>query len=493
VPSNLRLSNSTLRALPAAVRAPHYERPAALAGIVHVGIGRFFRAHLCMYVDELRRNGTGPEWGILGIGMRASSEKAELGEQDYLYTLTEKARNEPWRSTVIGSLTGHLNGHADPRTAVNRVADPRTKILSLTITEGGYNLDANSGEFLSHVPAVERELQDNEAPSTVFGLLYEACRLRRGEGTRGLTVLSCDNLQNNGQAARRAFVGYADLRDPDIARWMEDNVSFPDSMVDRVTPAGHLRDGLYLQSEYGYDDKAPVTAEPFHQWVIEDDFAAGRPPFEEAAGVTLTKDVTPYELMKLLLANGTHQVVSYFGTLLGYKYVHEALADPDIRNVALRYIDLEAGPILRPIPGIEARSYGRVVLDRFSNEEIQDELARICAYASDRIPKFVLPVARAQTSQSGPVKICAAVVAGWARYAAGRTETGAALAIIDTKREFVVALAQAALSDPILFVRNEEVFGDLSHDQEFIRQYLQAAKTLERSGVRSLLRALAEE
>jgi mannitol 2-dehydrogenase len=260
-------------------------------------------------------------------------------------------------------------------------------------------------------------------------------------------------------------------------------------MVDRVTPRSVESDSAYLEHAYGYRDRCPVTCEPFHQWVLEDDFAAGRPRLEDV-GVQVVSDVEPYEVMKLRLANGTHQALCYLGYLLGYTYVHEAIGDPDIHNLVLRYIDEEAVPTLRPLPGTDLNAYGRKVVERFSNPAIQDLLSRICADASDRIPKFVLPVAADRLAAGARVPTCAAVVAAWARYAEGVDELGRPIEIKDGRRETVVAAARAQASRPTAFIEQRTIFGDIAESAAFAEDYSRALRSIHAKGVRAALRDL---
>jgi len=486
------LNTGLLGSLPSSVAAPSYDRTRLTTGIVHFGLGNFHRSHQAMYLDALLRSGDALGWGICGIGVTpvSATMRDALHPQDLLYTLIVKQPDGAAETRVIGSLNGYLYSRDDPEAAVARIADPATCIVSLTVTEGGYALDDATREFNGEDALVEADLQAQVPSASWVGLLLRAMQKRRAEGVGGLTLLSCDNLEHNGAAARAAFLGFAQAKDPAIVPWLEEAVAFPSSMVDRVTPATTSEDRDYLPRHFGYRDRWPVPCEPFTQWVLEDSFARGRPRLEEV-GVQIVADVEPYELMKIRLANATHQALCYFGHLLGHTYVHEAVADADIHALLIRYIDEEAVPTLAPIPDVDPRQWGRTVLARFANPQIRDRLERICEDGSDRIPKFLLPVARFHVRDGGPVATTAAVVASWARYAIGVDEQGQPIEVRDRRRETVMAAARHDAVQPGAFIEDEAMFGDLAESNRFREAYVGAAATLRRDGARALLRAIA--
>ena len=326
---------------------------------------------------------------------------------------------------VIGSLAEYLFAPDVPGQVLDRLADPRTRIVTLTITEGGYNFRPATGEF----DAGER---GRPARPELGRCARDRLRLRdRGAAPppgcwrAPFTVASCDNIQGNGDIARAMFAAFADLKEPGLGAWLRAEVSFPNSMVDRITPVTTPEDVERLRAEFGIDDGWPVVCEPFTQWVLEDRFPAGRPPLEEC-GVQLVTDVTPYELMKLRLLNCSHQALGYAGYLAGYRYAHEAAADPVFVDFLTGYMQLEARPTLAGVPGVDLDDYIATLLDRFSNPAVRDTLARLCAASSDRIPKWLVPVIRRNLAVGGPLVRSAAVVASWARYAEGVDEQGPA-------------------------------------------------------------------
>ena len=414
------LNDKTLAQLGPGIARPGYDRHAVSTGIAHIGLGNFHRAHQAMYLDTLMNQGEALDWGIAGVGLQPSNVGVRdvLAAQDGLYTLVLRHGDGAWDARVIGSLTGYQFAPDDPGAVIERLAAPATRIVSLTVTEGGYNLDAVTGQFNEADPAVRDDLDLARPPRTVFGVVTEALARRRARGLPAFTVMSCDNIQGNGHTSRHVFTAFARIRDPALAEWIEDNGRFPNSMVDRITPQATEADRAELASRFGIEDQWPVLCEPFTQWVLEDDFSAGRPPLEDA-GVQIVADVEPYELMKLRLLNASHQALCYPGYLVGHRLVHEVTTDPLFARFLLDYMTQEAIPTLRPVPGIDLEQYAHQLIERFSNPEVGDTLTRLCAGTSDLIPKFLLPVVRAQLAAGRPFTRAAAVVASWARYAEG--------------------------------------------------------------------------
>lgn len=484
------LTQETVAALPHEVATPSYDRSSLTVGIVHVGVGGFHRAHQAMYLDRLMNDGKALDWAICGVGVLPGDARMRdaLAAQDGLYTLVLKHPDGTREARVIGSITEYLLAPDDPEAVIEKMADPAVRIVSLTVTEGGYNIHPVTGEFAA--AAVRADLAPGAPPATVFGLVTEALRRRRARGIAPFTVMSCDNIQGNGDVARRSFTAFARLVDADLAAWIEDAVAFPNSMVDRITPATTDADREAVAGQFGVRDAWPVTCEPFTQWVLEERFPAGRPPFEEA-GVQVVADVEPYELMKLRLLNAGHQALCYFGYLSGYRYVHEAAADAAITAFLLDYMRIEATPTLRPVPGVDLDAYQRTLIERFANPEVRDTLARLCAESSDRIPKWLLPVVREQLARGGEVTRAAAVVAGWARYAEGVDESGEPIAVVDRLKEQLTAIAKTQRERPTAFIENPDLFGDLAADRRFVEPYLHALASLHTWGARATVRELA--
>jgi mannitol 2-dehydrogenase len=491
--STVRLSAGTLSGAGSAP-TPAYDRSRLSVGIVHFGVGAFHRAHQAMYLDRLMNSGEAFDWAICGVGVMEADRRTRdaLQAQDYLYTLVEKHSDGVYKPRVIGSIVDYLYAPEDPIAVIERLTDDATRIVSLTVTEGGYSIDDVTGEFNPQTPEVKRDLESGSAPLSVFGLVTEALARRRQRRVAPFTVVSCDNLPGNGRLAARAFTSFARLRDPDLGQWVAQEVRFPNSMVDRITPATTDHDRDEVRIRFGIEDETPVVCEPFVPWVLEDSFSRGRPPYEQV-GVQVVQDVEPYELMKLRLLNASHQGLCYFGRLCGYEYVHEAAQDPLFRKFLRDYMDREATPTLAPVPGVNLAEYKDTLIERFSNPQIRDTIARLCAESSDRIPKWLLPVVRAQLARGGEVALSASIVASWARYAEGIDEDGHPIEVVDRQRDRVMMLAACQHEDPLAFLTNREVFGDLIEHERFVDAYVSALRSLHERGARATLRALVEE
>ena len=486
------LSDALLATGELPVPGPDYDRGAVSAGIVHFGVGGFHRAHQAMYLDRLLAAGGGGRWGICGVGVLESDRAigAALAAQDCLYTLVEKHSDGTYDARVIGSIVEYLHAPQSPEAVIARLADPATEMVTLTITEGGYAINDVTGRFDPAAPGVAEDLIPGATPRSVFGLVCAGLARRRDAGAGPFTIVSCDNLAGNGALAREAFVSFARRLDPGLGEWIGAHVGFPNSMVDRITPVTTSADRDVLVDRFGIADRWPVVCEPFTQWVLEDAFCAQRPALE-TVGVQIVHDVVPYELMKLRLLNASHQGLCYFARLCDYTHVHEAARDPLIRAFLRRYMDEEATPTLDPVPGIDLGAYKDELIERFSNPEILDTVARLCAESSDRIPKWLLPVVRANLAAGRSVALSAAIVASWARYAQGVDEHGAPIEIVDRRREQIHAAAQAAEVEPAAFLENRELFGDLVDAPGFVEPYARALRRLREHGARSTLESLA--
>jgi mannitol 2-dehydrogenase len=476
------------------LEVPRYDRSAVRPGIVHFGVGGFHRAHQAMYLDSLMNDGLAHDWGIVGVGLLPADERMRdvLGAQDGLYTLVVKAADGSTSARVVGSIVRYLYAPDAPAAVLDALVDPAVRIVTLTVTEGGYNVHRVTGEFDPDGPGIAHDLAAPAEPRTVFGFVVEALARRRAAGVEPFAVVSCDNVQGNGHVTREAFTGFARLRDPELAGWIDGHVPFPNSMVDRITPATTVEDVALVRERYGIADGWPVVCEPFTQWVLEDSFALGRPPLE-GAGVQVVDDVAPYELMKLRLLNASHQALAHAGYLAGYRYVHEATADPAFSTFIRRYMREEAVPSLQPVPGVDLDAYVEGLVERFANPEIRDTLARVAVDASERIPKFLLPVIRFQLAAGGPIECGVAVLACWARYAEGVDEAGEPIEIVDPARDALTAAARRQRAEPLAFVQNRDVFGDLAEDPRFAAAYERALSAVQEHGARATVEIFARE
>lgn len=494
VREKVRVCNATVAQCDRAVHVPSYDRATVTAGIAHIGVGNFHRAHQALVIDRLLSQGMAQDWGILGVALLPGDERLarRMQAQDGLYTLVEKSADGTWDYRVIGSILEVLFAPDDYAAVIEALSDPDIRIVSLTITEGGYNFDRLTGDFMADTPGVVADLEPGATPTTVFGIVCAALAQRRMRGIAPFTVMSCDNIQHSGDVARRMFLAFAELADPELASWMTETVAFPNSMVDRITPVTTDADINAVSSALGVDDECPVVCEPFFQWVVEDNFPTGRPAWEEA-DVQVTDDVSPYEKMKLRLLNASHQGLCYFGHLAGYDLVHDATQDPDIATFLLRYMDEEATPTLDPVEGVDLDRYKAQLIERFSNAEVRDTIARLCAESSDRIPKWLLPAVRDRLSQDGDVRLSAAIVASWARYAEGTDEVGGIITVVDPLKDELVPIAQRQHDEPTAFIDNRKLFGDLVDDPRFREPYVETLGRLHRDGARATVAWLVQE
>ncbi|MGO3796761.1 MAG: mannitol dehydrogenase family protein [Pauljensenia sp.] len=475
--------------------APTYDRSRITTGIVHFGLGNFHRAHQAMYLDRLMSRGEALDWGICGVGVMPQDARMRdvMDAQGGLYTLVLKHADGTLEPRVIGSIHDYLFAPDDPDAVLDVMTAPSTRIVSLTVTEGGYNIDDETGHFRTDAPDAVHDAQDPAAPRTSFGFIVEALRRRRAAGTAPFTVMSCDNLPGNGNIAHTAVVAQAGIADPELAAWIDHEVSFPNCMVDRITPVTTPADVEMVHEEYGIEDAWPVTCEPFVQWVLEDHFTLGRPTWEEV-GVQMVEDVVPYELMKLRLLNASHQSLAHWGRLLPLEFADVAASDPDIAGVTRAFVEREALPTLRPVPGIDLPDYVNTLFERFTNPAIADTLARLAQDASDRMPKFVLPTVRDNLAAGRPVTLGAAMVAAWSLGDEGAAEDGSTI-VLDDKRgeELAAAARRQAAGDDLAFISDEVVFGSLSREPVFVEAFTRALHGIRERGARAVMQELVAE
>ena len=488
-----QLNAVALASFTSTLPTPTYDRTRVRTGIVHIGVGGFHRAHEAAYLDQLMNEGKALDWGVSGVGLLASDRRMHeaMTAQDCLYTLVIKHPDGSLHPRVVGSIIQYLFAPDDPEAVLELMADPGIRIVSLTITEGGYLVHPVTGEFDADEASIQGDLLAGSTPSTAFGFITEALSRRRERGVPPFTVMSCDNIPGNGEVAHKMISAFARLKDPELAVWMESEVSFPNSMVDRITPVTTEADKALLTERFGVEDAWPVVCEPFIQWALEDSFSAGRPPFEDV-GVQMVHDVEPYELMKLRLLNASHQALCYLGYLAGYRYAHEVCQDPLFTEFLLGYMDHEATPTLPPVPGVDLRQYKHQLIERFANPEVRDTLARLCAESSDRIPKWLLPVIREQLASGGEIARSALVVAAWARYAEGQDEQGQPIEVVDRLRDQLIARARGQHEEPFVFISDRDLFGDLIDNERFVLAYRAALDSLHSRGALATLKAMQE-
>lgn len=469
------LNQKNLSQLSGEITRPEYDRNRLTAGIVHVGVGGFHRSHEAFYTDALLQTGAASQWGICGVGLRKEDHQIAtvLEKQDYLYTLIVKHPDGKIENRVIGSLMGFLLGCDDPQAVIDAMASPDTRIVSLTITEGGYNMDTNTGEFDFTNPDADHDVKNPTTPKLVFGYLTAALRKRRDQGLAAFTVQSCDNIQHNGNLTRKMLLGFARRQDSELAEWIEQEVCFPNAMVDRITPVTTEADTKYLHDRLGVQDEWPVTCEPFCQWVIEDNFSNGRPEWEKV-GVQFVPDVTPYETMKLRLLNAGHSVLGILGSVFGYQTIDESVSDELFATYLRRFMDLEATPTLDAVPGIDLDVYKDTLIERFGNPNIKDSLSRICLESSSKLPVFLLPTISDNLRRGGSVDFAALVIATWCFYSdRGVDQHGKPLVIVDKLKDDLHKAAQATCDDKLSFLKLKSVFGDLAANERFAKVYVE--------------------
>ncbi|MBF4573070.1 mannitol dehydrogenase family protein [Herbiconiux sp. VKM Ac-1786] len=488
------LSAQTLGSLDPRVAVPAYDRAAVRPGIVHFGVGAFHRSHEAMFVDRLLAAGA-EGWGITGVGTLASDAamRDALSAQDELYTLVTTAPDGVVEARVVGSIIRYLLAPEQPEAVLEALRDPATRIVSLTITEGGYGINDATGAFEPRDAATLADLDGlagGAAPESALGFVVAGLRERRDAGEVPFTVMSCDNIQGNGHVARAAVLAFAERVEPALAEWIGSAVSFPNSMVDRITPVTTDASRQRVADEFGIEDRWPVLSESFVQWVLEDSFTAGRPAFEEV-GVQVVTDVEPYELMKLRLLNASHQAMSYLGLLSGAEYVHEVCRDRLFADFLLGYMHDEARPTLAPVPGVDLDEYSSELMRRFGSEAIKDTLMRQIVDGSDRIPKFLLPVVRSQLASGGEIERSVLVLAAWSRFLEGVADDGSALSPVDKRLDELQAAVAGEADAPGSFLDYAPVFGDLGSDARLRAAFVEARALLAARGARGALEALA--
>ena len=465
---------------------PAYDRTRLTAGIVHIGVGNFHRAHQAVYLDDLFALGGDHDWAILGAGVRAGDARMRdaLAAQDYLSTVIELEPGHP-SARVIGAMTGFVPVQANNAALIAAMGDPAIRIVSLTVTEGGYYIDAATAAFDASHADIVADAANPAQPGTAFGAMIAALKQRHAAGIAPFTVMSCDNLPGNGHVTRAAVLGLARLSDPAFADWIAANVAFPNGMVDRITPATGPHERA-LAAQFGLDDPVPVTCEPFRQWVLEDNFPAGRPALERV-GVTFTKDVHGYEAMKIRMLNGGHAIIAYPSALMDLTLVHQAMADPLIHAFLAKLERDEIIPHVAPVPGASPAEYLDLIMGRFANPDIADTTARLCLDGSNRQPKFILPSLRDTLGAGGTGDGLLLLSAFWCRYCAGHTDSGVAIAPNDPDWDALQACAKAAKSDPANWLGMTHIYGDLGQNNVVVARFGAHLKAIWADGTRAVL------
>ena len=484
----LHLSNAVIGGLPPGVAAPGYDRARLTPGIVHIGLGNFHRAHQAVYLDDLMRLGGGSDWAILGAGVRApdAAMRQALKAQDCLSTVIELSADAT-DARVTGAMIDFLPVAADNAPLVAAMTDPAIRIVSLTVTEGGYYVDPATGRFDPAHGDIAADGRNPDAPGTAFGAIALALKRRRAAGVQPFTVMSCDNLPGNGDVARAAITGTAALSDGALAEWIAATVAFPNAMVDRITPATGARERGIAES-LGLADPVPVTCEPFRQWVLEDIFPAGRPALQDV-GVTFTSDVHAYERMKIRILNGGHAVIAYSGALLGHEYVHQAMADPLVSDLLEKVERAEILPHVHAVPDFTPDDYLTLIVERFANPAVLDTTRRLCLDGSNRQPKFILPSVADGLAAGAPVAGLALVSALWCRYCEGHFEDGTAIEPNDPAWDALTRAARRAADDPAAWLAMRDIYGDLATAPAFADAFARWLRQIRADGAAAAIRS----
>ncbi len=486
----IRLSSASLGKLRGDVQVPTYDRGQLRQHTVHLGVGGFHRAHQAVYLDDLLEMEGTERWGECGLGILELDRRMRdiLRRQDFLYTVIERSAEEQ-TARVIGSLVDFVFAPERREATIEKMADAETRIVSLTITEGGYFIDEGSGEFLVNHPDIQHDIEHPGEPFTSLGLMAEALNRRRQRGLPPFTVMSCDNLQGNGHFTSKVLLTYCGLCNSTLQRWISDNVAFPSSMVDRITPATTAADIASLSERFGLEDAWPVVTEPFRQWVIEDTFCNGRPQWERV-GAELISDVAPYEMMKIRLLNGSHLALAYMGALQGFTYVHETMQDPLFYSFIESFME-QVTPAVPAIADVSVTDYKSTLRERFANPTINDLVTRVASEGSTKLPKWLLPSVTQLLEEGCPTDLLSLVVASWIFYLGrGVNEQGQPLDIIDVRAVELRKIAKNATIDPRPMLAVRSIFDErLPANPQFVNAVESGLKMLAQSGVAGTMRS----
>lgn len=487
----IRLSRPTLADLGPSIRRPGYDPAAVTPGIVHLGLGGFHRAHMARYTHDLMElRPQACEWGIIGAGLLPADRamRDALLSQDCLYTLVERSGADQ-TATIVGSIHDVIFAGDDPSALLNAIDLPGVRIVSLTVTENGYCLDRATGRLALDHPQVAADLANPHAPHGAIGIIVEAYRRRRAAATKPFTALSCDNIQHNGDVLRRATLDYAAALDADLAGWIERSASFPNTMVDRITPVTKTADIADLAALHGVADRWPVVSETFRQWVIEDDFVDGRPAWE-AVGAQFTADVAPYEFMKLRLLNASHLAVAGLGRLIGYEFIHEAMNDAGLEAYMIALMDRETAPTLVPVLGVDLAAYQATLIERFANPAIRDTVERV---NTDAPLSVLLDPIRDRLERGNSIALLALAFAAWLRRVRGTDERGMPT---DVRHPLAAELRDRAIAggaDPRALLELRSLFGDLIDNHELVAAVSGWLASLYRMGSAATLKQARRE
>jgi len=487
VTTAVRLGEDTLVHHAARVAVPTYDRTALKRAVVHISVGSFHRSHQAVYFDDLAERDITSGWGVTGVGLRRPQMREVLAAQDGLYTVVARdAAGDEAR--VIGAIGRYLFAPQDDGAVIDALSDSETRLVTLTITSAAYCVDAATGSFDARHPEVVADLSAPAGPTSALGHLVEALDRRRRAGAEPFTVLSCDNVPGNGHMTRSALVGFAALRDPRLAAWIDERVAFPDSMVDRITAKTTVADRTLVERRFGVADRWPVITEPFSQWVVEDSFCNGRPPLDEV-GVRFVGDVRPYALLKTRLLNASHCALGHLGALAGHRRTDEGMDDFVFGAYVAHLMRDDVAPLLPHAPGVDVPGYQETLLERLGNPKIGDELTRLRRNGSSKIPTHVLSSIADARRQRRAHPLLTMAVAGWCRQLCGLDDDGRRLPVDDPLVDALQPLAVAGGNDPRPLLGFRSVFGRLGDDAGFAAELEQALVAIDRHGARGAVAA----
>ena len=471
-----------MASLPSSIERPSYDRAALKCGIVHMSVGGFHRSHQALYIHDLMQKSPS-DWMISGVGLlpNDNTNVAAMQGQDSLYSILERNAKQDVLK-ICGGIKEILHAPSNPSAVFDRLMDENVKVLSLTITEKGYCYNRQGDLDLTNAN-IQNDLSLPENPKTAYGYIVSALSRRRQKGMKPFTVMSCDNLPGNGHLTQKLVLQFAAQIDMGLHDWIKSNVSFPNCMVDRITPVTTPDIVALVEKNYGVQDKWPVVCEDFRQWVLEDKFCNGRPAFEDV-GVQLVKDVEPYEKMKVRLLNGSHSALSYLSYLMGYRRVDLAMADPLVAKFVRAYMDSDVTPSVPDVPGIDLDAYKDKLIERFANPAIGDQVQRLAEDGSQKIPNAILPCIQHQLERGGSIRLAALALAGWFRYLSGVDENVEAIEIKDPLKETMQDRIRVNPRDPLYVLGIEEIFGKLGSDKRVIDEIRAALESLYEKGAR---------
>jgi len=481
--SLIQLNQENIEELSTQLKCPSYDRSLVKTGIVHIGVGGFHRSHQAYYIHQLLNDSQNWDWGICGIGLRDGDRNMArvLNDQDCLYTLITQHPDGNESSEIIGSIVDYILAPETPQLAIDKMAHPDTKIVSLTITEGGYNFNPSTGAFNFDNPDIIHELKNPDDPKTVFGYLAAALKIRNENGLPPFTILSSDNIQHNGDVAQKMLLSFVERQNLALYEWIKEEVCFPNSMVDRITPVTPKSSIKFLKDKYSLKDDWPIVCEPFIQWVIEDNFSSGKPPLEEL-GVQFVPDVTPYEKMKIRLLNAGHSVLGIPGAVHGHDTINACMEDKLFASFMREFMDKEVSPLLGAMEGIDLTEYKNSLEERFANPNIKDGVSRICSESSAKLPKFLIPTIRENLEKEGSIKYGTFVLATWSYYShVQMSNRNTEIEIIDQRSEELHENAKQYQKDKLSFLRIPDIFGDLVENERFTKLYTDFTEAIYRN------------